>query len=235
MSGHVCPAHPVSWRFVIPVKDTRRGKSRLQPPDGVPRNLLAMSLALDTINAARHCLGGPAVVVVTSDDAVASHARSWQVPVLADPGAGLDAALRAGASYAEERAAASGLPAPAVAALLGDLPGLHPDDLAAVLRLAEGVERGYVPDHEGTGTVLLTARPGVALDPAFGAGSAGRHGAGAVDLTTLGPVPDRLRLDVDDRASLARVAAMGVGRHTAMVLSLGTPAPSAAQQPQGHR
>ena len=233
MSAHTSPAPAVPWRVVVPVKDTRLGKSRLQPPDGVPRNLLAMSLALDTINAVRHCLGAAAVVVVTSDAALESHARAWEIPVVPDPGDGLDAALRAGASYAEERAAASGLPAPGVAALLGDVPGMHPDDLAAALRLAEGVDRGYVPDHEGTGTVLLTARPGIALDPAFGAGSAARHGAGAVDLTTLGPVPERFRLDVDDRASLARVAAIGVGRHTAMVLSLGTPQPSAAQQAQG--
>ena len=34
---------------------------------------------------------------------------------------------------------------------------------------------------------------------------------------------------------VARVAAIGVGRHTAMVLSLGTPEPSAAQQVQGQR
>ena len=82
MSAHTSPAPAVPWRVVVPVKDTRLGKSRLQPPDGVPRNLLAMSLALDTINAVRHCLGAAAVVVVTSDAALESHARAWEIPVV---------------------------------------------------------------------------------------------------------------------------------------------------------
>ncbi|WP_409485277.1 2-phospho-L-lactate guanylyltransferase [Arsenicicoccus dermatophilus] len=222
MSDSSAP-QPFPWRVVIPVKDTVTGKSRLVPPEGISRNFLAMSIALDTINAARHCLGAAALVVVTGDEALQAHMGSWGVPVLPDPGGDLDAALRAGASYAVTAARTAGHEAPGVAALLGDLPGMHPDDLRSVLLAATGVPRGFVPDRDGTGTVLLTAAPGLALAPAFGPGSAGRHGEQAVDLTTLVEVPERLRLDVDVRADLARVAQLGVGRHTAMVLSLGAP------------
>ncbi|AKT52275.1 2-phospho-L-lactate guanylyltransferase [Arsenicicoccus sp. oral taxon 190] len=231
MSDHPSP-HPFPWRIVVPVKDTVRGKSRLEPPDGVSRNLLAMAIALDTINAARHCVGAAAVVVVTPDAALAAHARTWGAEVVEDPGGGLDAALRAGEAYAVSRAAELGGAAPGVAALLGDVPGLHPDDLTAALTAAASVERGYVPDLDGTGTVLLTAAPGRLLEPAFGPGSAARHGERATDLTTLVDLPDRLRLDVDDRAALRRVARLGVGRHTAMVLSLGEPDRSPAEHAQ---
>jgi 2-phospho-L-lactate guanylyltransferase len=73
--------------------------------------------------------------------------------------------------------------------------------------------RGFVPDAPGTGTTLLTALPGVHLDPHFGVDSAEAHRrSGAVEL--LGPWPS-LRRDVDLPADLAEAARLGLGRHTA--------------------
>jgi 2-phospho-L-lactate guanylyltransferase len=69
-----------------------------------------------------------------------------------------------------------------------------------------------VADAPGTGTVLLTAPPGVPLDPRFGVGSAAAHRAsGAVPLT--GPWPS-LRRDVDTAADLADAARLGLGPAT---------------------
>ncbi len=48
------------------------------------------------------------------------------------------------------------------AALLGDLPALRPEDLAAALGPRRPVERAVVADAEGTGSTLVTAGPGVA-------------------------------------------------------------------------
>jgi 2-phospho-L-lactate guanylyltransferase len=105
-----------------------------------------------------------------------------------------------------------------VAALVGDLPALRPEELADALTAAAGHPRAFVPDAEGAGTTLLAVRPGVSLAPAFGAGSAARHGSGAVALDA-GP---GLRRDVDTAADLQAAADVGLGPATAAVLGLAT-------------
>jgi 2-phospho-L-lactate guanylyltransferase len=85
------------------------------------------------------------------------------------PDAGLNDAMRWGAD------AVAGL-GTSRAVLAGDLPALKPAELAEALAVALG-ERSFVADAAGTGTVLLTAPGGVALDPLFGPGSARAHAA----------------------------------------------------------
>jgi 2-phospho-L-lactate guanylyltransferase len=64
--------------------------------------------------------------------------------------------------------------------------------------------------------VLLTAPPGVPLDPRFGIGSAAAHaGSGAVELTGDWPA---LRRDVDTPDDLWAVLSLGAGTHTAALL-----------------
>ena len=85
-----------------------------------------------------------------------------------------------------------------MAALLGDLPALDGESLRAALEAAGRRAESFVPDADGTGTVL---RCGRGFTPRFGADSASRHEAdGAVRLEL--PLP-RLRTDVDDARSLA--------------------------------
>ena len=135
------------------------------------------------------------------------------VEVFVQSVAGLNAAL------AEAAAAASrNWPADGVVALVGDLPALRPDELAAALAAAAKQPRSFVADHTGAGTTLLAAAPGTALEPRFGAGSARRHRAIATPL----PAGAGLRHDVDTAADLAAAAAVGLGpataRHTADAL-----------------
>ena len=108
---------------------------------------------------------------------------------------GLNGALRDGAAYARTR-----WPGDGVAALVGDLPAVRPDELAAALDAAAAHPAAFVPDSPGTGTTLLTARPGHVLEPRFGEGSAARHAAVAARLTA-GP---GLRHDVDTADDLRR-------------------------------
>jgi len=76
--------------------------------------------------------------------------------------------------------------------------------------------RSFVADAAGTGTVLLTADVGSALDPRFGAGSARAHVAShARPLTGAWP---GLRQDVDTAADLRTVLALGAGEHTCGLL-----------------
>lgn len=218
----------VDWRLVVPIKGGAGAKSRLHPPPGVSRASLACAIARDCLAAA--CSGMPRgrVHVVTADPDTAVLAQRLGAAVVPDPRLGLNAAVAVGiaaaAGAARAAQAAQGLSlqndsagsGAAIAVLLGDLPTLLPEDLVAALSAAAGFERAVVPDADGTGTVLLTARRG-ALEPAFGAGSAERHvraGHARLDLDL-----PRLRTDVDDDLSLTRARALGLGPATSACLA----------------
>jgi 2-phospho-L-lactate guanylyltransferase len=192
----------LGWRVVIPVKAASVGKSRLVATVDGADETLRRAIADDTISAAVGALGPAGVVLVTSDELLAALWAQAGVTVVPDPGAGLNAALVAGLS-------APGDPATRTAALLGDLPALRPADLVAALDAASPHEQSFVPDHQGTGTVL---RCGERFVPRFGPGSAAAHEQdGAVRLELDLP---RLRTDVDDRESLLQAMRLGLGVHT---------------------
>ena len=203
------PAPPGTWHVVIPVKGGPDAKSRLRAPDGVDRLVLARALAIDTVTAAAEAVGPRHVVVVTSDAEVLQAVASLGVATLADPGRGLNQAVDA---------ALGDLPSDQPAAvLLGDVPALRPPDLRAALVAGDASERWFVPDAEGTGTVLLGAHSAAAVRPGFGTGSAARHESDGS--TRLALDLDRLRRDVDDEASLGEALRLGVGPHTAALLA----------------
>jgi 2-phospho-L-lactate guanylyltransferase len=185
----------VGWTVVIPVKRLARAKSRLRgvlPPTDHADLVLAM--ARSTVAAALACAP---VIVVSSDARVRSALARDGVSFVADPGGGLNAALR--------HAAALAPPSLGVAALTADVPALLSSELAAAL--AGCSVRSFVPDLPGTGTVLLAAPPFTELDPHFGVGSAAAHAeSGAVRLD--GPWPT-LRRDVDTAADLEAAYALG--------------------------
>lgn len=198
----------LDWVVVIPVKPSAAGKSRLRVRD---RESLARAIALDTLEAVLACPAVAEVVVVTSDAAVTAAVEALGARVVDDSGiAGLSAAIAAGlAAVPTDRARA---------VLLGDLPSLRPDDLAAALHAAEGMDLGTVPDADGDGTTLVTARPGVDLAPAFGTDSAAAHRAAG-----FAPLPidadSSLRRDVDTVEHLAAAARLGLGPRTALALA----------------
>ncbi len=200
---------PLPWQVVVPVKHVGTAKSRLEPPPGVRRADLAQAMARDTLASVCAAVGPGSVVVVTSDRQAQVTAHSWGARVVPDPDEGLDGAVAAGLSVC--RAHRPGGP---VAVLLGDVPALRPEDLTQALQECARHPRAVVPDHAGTGTVLLTTT-GPALEPSYGVGSAARHGRHATRLDLDLP---RLRQDVDDHADLERVVALGVGPATRAVL-----------------
>lgn len=169
-----------------------------------------------SLSAERHA----ELVRAIRTDTVAVARRVARVVVVADApspeadlvqrGAGLNGALRDGAAYAARR-----WPPDGVAALVGDLPALREQELTAALDAAYEHPRSYIPDAAGTGTTLLAAGPGVALNPQFGVESAARHASAAVRLDA-GP---GLRHDVDTTEDLDAVEALGVGPATAAVLA----------------
>jgi 2-phospho-L-lactate guanylyltransferase len=200
-----------SWRIVVPVKGSASAKSRLHPPPGIRRADLAHAFALDTVTAVSQTVPAGHVHVVTADPATAAFATGLGCQVVDDPGGGLNSAIHAGIDHLD----GTSVDGP-VAVLLGDLPTLTPSALAAALRECALHRAAFVPDAEGTGTVLLTAVSARELSPAFGAGSARAHAELSTRLDLDLPL---LRSDVDDDVALRRAEALGLGPRTAAVLA----------------
>jgi 2-phospho-L-lactate guanylyltransferase len=201
----------VRWTVIIPAKALPDAKSRLASAstDTEAHQRLVAAIRADTIAAAR-AAGGVARVLVVTDRPETALELPDGVEVVVQRAAGLNPALREAAEHAT-----ASWPMDGVAALVGDLPAVRPDELAATLEAAAAFLAGYVPDAEGTGTTLLTAAPGTPLRPAFGPGSAGRH---AVHATALAAGPG-LRRDVDTARDLDEATALGVGAATAAALA----------------
>lgn len=208
-----------TWVAVVPVKPLGVAKTRLRGAVPSPTHPgLVLAMARDTVEAALACPAVARVVAVCDDPLVRAGLTAAGATCLPDtPAAGLNAALTFGAQ------AAGGAP---VVALTADLPAMRPADLAAALAEAAALadvagaaglgRRAFVPDLEGSGTVLLAAPAGVALDPHFGPGSAAAHlRSGAVRLDGAWP---SLRRDVDTAADLDAAADLGLGPHTGEIL-----------------
>lgn len=198
--------------LVLPVQRADRAKTRLVAPAGVDRGLLARAMATDALAAVRGCAAVTRRIVVTADDVIGPAAARAGDHLVPDVGAGLTAAVTAGVARAARLD-----PDCAVGVLLVDLPALTPDDLAMALAAAAQHPSAFVPDLDGTGTVLLTARRGVALRPAFGGSSARRHAD--LDAVRLDLDLPRLRRDVDTAAGLRAAVALGLGPATTAVLA----------------
>ncbi len=170
----------------MPVKDTRRGKSRLElPPEH--RVEVVRALVLDTLDAVvgAERVGPVLVVAETGEDARAVD----DIPglhIYLTAVRNLNGALLDGLRM---------LDGP-VAVLPADLPGLRSVDLDTALEQAGQWPQAVVADREGTGTTLLTAQRPAWLQPHYGPGSFLRHvAAGAVALDI--PTDSSLRHDVD--------------------------------------
>lgn len=201
----------MAWRVLVPIKQSAVAKSRLL---GATRNEadhaeLVHAMQLDTLDAVLAVTTHPLVAglsVVAEQIAVSLPAEIERLP---DVGGGLNAALAAAAQDLARRHPEDG-----VAALVGDLPSLRPGDLLQALSQAEAHPRSFVRDLAGTGTTLLAAATGVALDPRFGLDSARRHqDSGAVELDAA----ITLRADVDSPDDLRRALRLGAGLLTSQL------------------
>lgn len=219
------PQDPPRWTVLVPVRGGGSGKSRLSRIEErhltpAERVEVAMAMARDTVTAAVAAGVGP-VVVVTADPQVTAMARSCGAAVREDRGRGLNSELSAAAAVVG--------PTMGVCALLGDLPALTAESLAAALeQAADAPEGGFVPDHEGTGTALVAVGPGaVDIGFRFGPGSARRHEEAG--LSAVGTDLPRVRCDVDTTAAWEQALELGLGPATSALRAalLTGPAPGA--------
>jgi 2-phospho-L-lactate guanylyltransferase len=199
------------FALLVPVKDGRGAKTRLGEIGDRGRAELMAAFARDAITAARRTSLAE-VYVIGDPVALRPIVDGLDVHVLPDEGGGdLNEALR----RAADRVAR---PDRGVAAMLADLPCLLTGDLEEALSdklTRDG--RAFVADAPGSGTTLLIASPGRALDPRFGHASALAHAdSGATPLT--GDLRS-LRLDVDTTDDLDDAVVLGVGSHTKQVVA----------------
>ena len=202
---------PGAFAVLLPLKSPGTGKSRLSTLRDDQRARLAAAFATDVVDACLRTDGVAGVLVVSDDAAFAATLAARGAATCADPGGGLNAALRHAAAHLHERR-----PDLRPVALCGDLPSLMPGDLATALADA-ATQPGpcFVRDADTTGTTLYCASYD-GFDPRFGAGSAAAHeGSGARPLA--GELPT-LRRDVDDVDSLADAIALGLGDSSADVV-----------------
>jgi 2-phospho-L-lactate guanylyltransferase len=178
------------WVVLLPLKRLTRAKSRLALPRPSHRPDVVRRMAEAVATAACRAAGVGTVVVVTDEDWDQAAAPALVVREPAEPG--LNAALSHAAAVVGRR-----WPDRPVAALPSDVAAMTAPELGACLAAASHHRRAVVADHGGTGTVLLTATPGVRLDPRFGPDSRQAHVlSGAVDLTRQVDAP-LIRMDID--------------------------------------
>lgn len=196
------------WCVIVPVSPAAVAKSRLRPL-GAARQQLARTFALDVIAAARHSVAVTHLLVVGDGTLVGEADLEQDALLLVDTSV---ASLNESISAAESRARALGYSS--IAVLVADIPCVRPADLDDLLTRAKAVPRGFVADHTGTGTTVLTTT-GPALAPAFGADSAARHqGSGATRIE----VSVRVSYDIDDPADIAMALVYGLGAATSSAL-----------------
>lgn len=199
------------WSVVIPVKRLPEAKSRLAL-SADRRAALALAFASDTVAAAAASPLVAAVFAVTGDETVSRRLSALGARILPDdaPG-GLNAAIESG----RLRALADD-PRRRVAALTADLPGLRTADLTAALSMVPD-GRAFVADAPGSGTTLLLSDAGGTLAARFGANSRYAHERSGA--TLLAGAGQSLRRDVDTVEDLHDAIRLGVGEHTAAVLT----------------
>ncbi|WP_332643936.1 2-phospho-L-lactate guanylyltransferase [Aeromicrobium sp.] len=197
----------------MPIKPWDGAKSRLHTDSGA-RRALAMAFAMDALDAVLDCAEVGRVVVVTSGDEVAEHARSAGAVVISESSARvadpLGAAVRDGVAWAAQEH-----PDEAVAVIPADLPSLTSIELGRLLTEARAYPLAFVADANGDGTTILASQRPSLLRAGYGVGSAERHRSyGAVELQA----PAGLRRDVDEFHELLEAQRIGVGPHTAAAI-----------------
>lgn len=180
------------WHAVVPIKSVAERKTRLRE-----------ALSCETITALTDRMLHHVLDVLSCVDAIGSVSllateppSAWQGRWIADPGAGLNAALAAAATAVPDR----------LVIVHADLPGLHRDDIAALIAAANA-GAALAPDSRGTGTNAMALRDARGAFFGFGPDSFARHraaypGAGEVRR-------DGLSLDIDLPDDLALAIARG--------------------------
>lgn len=187
---------------VLPVKQLDRSKGRLAPLlSRDERCELAKAMLLDVLDALRQAPALAGMMVVTSDEEVATMARACKAEVLMDHGAdGMTAAVAMAARRLQTVPDAGMLVVPA------DVPRLTPEDIETMMEAhAPPPAITIAPADRDGGTNLLLCTPPEAIPFHYGEGSGARHrqAACARGITPRTIRIERAALDLDRPEDLA--------------------------------
>ena len=150
--------------FVVPIRSFHLGKSRLAGVLGeFDRQRVALELAEHVISTVR--AAGADTAVVTADPEVASWAAGASMPVIDDPGKGLDGAASAGANWATGHGRQWVI-------IHGDLPRLSVGDVNSLRVGLARSEAIIAPSADGGTSALGAATP---IEFSYGPASFHRH------------------------------------------------------------
>jgi 2-phospho-L-lactate guanylyltransferase len=189
---------------VIPVRALEGAKSRLGAVlDAEERRELVERLLRATVEAAMATPGVTRVLVVSPDPEVLAVGAAAGASGIRQASAGLNPGLL------EARDAPQAAGADRLLVLPGDLPGIAPADIGALIRAADAADAVtpvgmplrlvvLATDRHGRGTNALLLQPPRVIDPSFGGDSRDAHRrlAAAAGATYV-EIPDVLELDLD--------------------------------------
>jgi 2-phospho-L-lactate guanylyltransferase len=177
-----------AWHAVVPIKSVAERKTRLRE-----------ALSRETITELTDRMVHHVLDVLSRVDAIgtvsvlaAEPLSDWQGRWIADPGAGLNAALAVAATAVPDR----------LVIMHADLPGLHRDDVAALIVAAE-TGAALAPDRRGTGTNAMALRDARGAFFGFGSDSFARHCAAYPRAGQVRRAGLALDIDLPDDLALA--------------------------------
>lgn len=201
------------WTVVVPIRGTSTSKSRLVV-DGVASSELAIAFGLDVIAACRGARSVTRTVVTTASPYLAAAAAALGAATVIDDAA---ADLNSSISSAVRRVRALD-PGANIAVIVGDVAMVTPADIDEALAAAAAHPRALVCDRQGVGTVLISARAGLAHHPRFGGVSRVSHRAWGYREIDIDP-NSRLRHDLDTQVDLVEARARGLGAASSRLLA----------------
>ena len=196
---------------VIPVKHLNEAKSSLSStftPE--QRQRLVLSMLADVLSAVHRAPSISGVVVVSPDEKVLSFARLHGAEGVAEPGLGLNEALKAAIRHSISKGVDSVLIVPA------DLPLLKNADVENLIAMASAPKDVVIAPSKAKGTNALFLRPPNLINLRFGGESFPLHIA---ESFKVGIKPHIYRspttaTDIDEVADLLSVETLGAGTRT---------------------
>jgi FO synthase len=190
---------------IIPVKKIADAKGRMAEFPDARRCSLALAMAEHTVDTLAQVRSIARILIVASDQDIAQRTNTPKTQVIADPGAGLNAAFAAGIATAT--AAGAGY----LLLIHADFAALNAEEIQALL--TDHVRRardaiGLVCCKNGTGTNAVIAHADAMLWPQFGTNSFARHRAAAGKRYYAVNAPS-LAHDIDIIDDITRLCATG--------------------------
>lgn len=206
----MCLVDMTIWA-IIPVKNLSNAKSSLSKAlDPEQRQRLALAMLADVINVARQSSSVSGAAVVSPDEKIIDFARENGATGVAEPGLGLNGALKMAIEHVVDLGAKSVLIIP------GDLPLLKSADIENIATMATAQRDVVISPSKANGTNALLLRPPDVINLRFGGESFPLHIKEAVQAGVKPRIyrSQTVATDIDELEDLIKIETLGPGTRT---------------------